>query len=66
MKAKKVKEAVQKTEKPSTKESYTVITPFRDTNDFDKRYGKGDDVSHFDQERLDKLVGMGLVKSSLK
>jgi hypothetical protein len=41
---------------------YIVISDFRDINNFDKAYAAGDDVSHFEQSRLDKLVELGLVE----
>lgn len=41
---------------------YTVITSFRSITDFNKQYLPGDDVSHFDRERLDKLVLLRYVK----
>lgn len=42
---------------------YIVATPFRDINDFSKEYVAGEDVSHFDAERLERLVKNGHVTS---
>jgi hypothetical protein len=35
---------------------HMVINVFRDKHNFDKKYQPGDDVSHFDAERLANLV----------
>lgn len=40
----------------------TVTTEFRDLNDFNKIHQVGDDVSHFDSERLEKLINLGYVE----
>lgn len=42
---------------------YTVLSPFRDIANWDKAYEPGDDVSHFDNERLKNLVVNGLVQA---
>ncbi|MCF2498396.1 hypothetical protein [Dyadobacter chenhuakuii] len=41
---------------------YSVLKPFRDVNDWDLEHKPGDDVSHFDEERLASLVEKGLVQ----
>ncbi|CAG5072875.1 hypothetical protein DYBT9623_04415 [Dyadobacter sp. CECT 9623] len=41
---------------------YSVIKPFRDINNWDLEHKAGDDVSHFDQDRLDSLVERGLIQ----
>lgn len=65
-KAKKIQpEKVVKTEVKKDKATHTVKVPFRDANNFDIKYEEGDDVSHFDEQRLQKLVDAGHVKSSL-
>lgn len=38
------------------KGGFVVIQEFRDKDNFDKVFEKGDDVSHFDADRLKKLV----------
>lgn len=45
--------------------THVVEKPFRDKGNFSIRYEKGDDVSHFDKDRLKKLSDAGIVKSSL-
>lgn len=40
---------------------HTVKTEFRDKDNFDTIYKVGDDVSHFDEDRLADLVSRGLV-----
>lgn len=40
---------------------FVVIKPFRDINDFKKEYKEGHDVSHFDSDRLNKLIRNGHV-----
>lgn len=46
---------------------YIVVNPFRDKDNFLKRYDVGDDVSHFDKKRLATLESLGLIeKRSLK
>ncbi|RZM22430.1 MAG: hypothetical protein EOO88_29480 [Pedobacter sp.] len=42
-------------------EGYVVASPFRDKDNFDLAYEVGQDVSHFDQARIDELVEKGLV-----
>lgn len=44
--------------------SFVVVKPFRDINDFKKEYKEGHDVSHFDSDRLNKLVENGHVKAN--
>jgi hypothetical protein len=60
------KETSKKASEP--KDRYIVTQQFRDIVDFDVQHNVGDDVSNFDQRRLDELVEGGLVKkeSSLK
>jgi|GEM_PF-634516 len=41
---------------------YTVVSPFADRDNFGKKWVEGDDVSHFEQARLDLCVERGLVK----
>jgi len=46
---------------------YTVAIPFQDHRDYmttptPQQYEVGDDVSHFDQERLDRAVELGTVQ----
>lgn len=36
-----------------------VISPFRDKNNFDIRFEPGDDVSHFEKDRIDHLLEHG-------
>lgn len=40
----------------------TVTVEFRDVNDFTKIHQVGDDVSHFDADRLEKLINLGYVE----
>jgi len=40
---------------------FVVVSPFRDINDFNKVYGVGEDVSHFDKDRLLSLIEKKLV-----
>lgn len=42
---------------------HTVLSSFRDRDNWDKEYNPGDDVSHFDKERLETLVKNGLVQA---
>jgi len=35
---------------------------FRDKDNFDKVYEEGDDVSNFDQQRLDRLLSIGYIQ----
>lgn len=46
--------------------SYRVVQKFRDKDDYSKSYEIGDDVSHFDDERIEDLVSRGLIKSGAK
>ena len=41
--------------------AYFVATPFRDKDNFKKEWKEGQDVSHFDSERLKKLIQNGHV-----
>jgi hypothetical protein len=41
---------------------YIVDKEFRDRNDFTKVYSEGDDVSHFEESRLEHLIKHGIVK----
>lgn len=41
---------------------YVVVSPFRDKDNFDKLYKPGEDVSHFDKDRLESLVKSSLVQ----
>ena len=41
---------------------HIVTSPFRDKSDFTKAYNVGDEVSHFDAERLAHLVTNKLVE----
>lgn len=41
---------------------YIVTSPFNDASSADKNYRIGDDISHFDQKRLDLIVERGLAK----
>lgn len=43
--------------------SYIVVSPFRDKDNFDKKYEVKEDVSHFDKDRLNELVKGGHVKN---
>jgi len=47
-----------KNEKPK---AHIVSSSFRDAGNFNKEWKVGSDVSHFDQERLKKLVDLNLV-----
>lgn len=42
--------------------THVVKTEFRDINNFDQVWEVGDDVSHFDKERLDKAIENGHVE----
>ncbi|MGJ1196284.1 hypothetical protein ACR777_10485 [Sphingobacterium spiritivorum] len=54
--------AEAKAEKDKKSKKYTVISPFADKDNFGKKWVEGDDVSHFEQDRLDLCVERGLVK----
>lgn len=41
---------------------YTVLKPFADKDNFSKMWKEGDDVSHFDEDRLASCVKRGLIK----
>jgi len=47
---------------PKTAEPGTVLVAFRDKDNYDIEYSPGDDVSHFDEERLKHLQDTGIVK----
>ena len=40
---------------------YLVVSPFRDIEDFSLQYNVGDDVSHFDNARIEKLLSQDLI-----
>jgi hypothetical protein len=44
------------------KKKHIVVSPFRDIHNFDNQNNPGDDVSHFDKDRLERLVKSGLVE----
>ena len=48
--------------KPEKASKPVVISEFRDKSDFSKVYSIGDDVSHFDEKRLQSAIKSGLVK----
>jgi hypothetical protein len=41
---------------------FTVVKEFRDINDFSFVNEVGDDVTHFDSDRLNTLIALGLVE----
>ena len=41
---------------------YAVVSHFRDLSNFSIAWNEGDDVSHFDEDRLKKLVELKLVE----
>lgn len=45
--------------------THTVKVPFADRHNFNKKYEVGEDVSHFDKERLSFLVSEGLAEKVL-
>jgi hypothetical protein len=49
--------------KEKSKSGYVVVSGFNDINDFGKVWREGDDVSHFDDARLDSLVERKLVQA---
>ncbi|MVM35267.1 hypothetical protein GO755_34920 [Spirosoma sp. HMF4905] len=51
-----------KQQEEAKKPTHVVIKEFHDIDNFDKVHEVGDDVSHFDKERLDKLVENGHVE----
>lgn len=59
--------AENKEEAPEQKAdvTHTVKVPFADIHNFDKKYEVGDDVSHFEKERLAHLVSEGLAEKVL-
>ncbi len=44
-------------------DGYTVVSEFRDKDKWEKLYQVGDDVSHFDEDRLANLVERKLVEA---
>jgi hypothetical protein len=48
--------------KKAKRKSYVVAKEFRDHNDFSQTWKEGDDVSHFDQDRLQHLIDTGIVE----
>lgn len=59
--AKKKQETEKVTEKPI--DGYYVVSPFKDKKQYGSNsYNIGDDVSHFDTERLKKAIDKGLVE----
>lgn len=44
--------------------AYTVVTEFRDIDNFHSVNHVGSDVSHFDKARLDRLVELGYVEKT--
>ncbi|MEN0095900.1 MAG: hypothetical protein AAGB30_10995 [Pedobacter sp.] len=42
--------------------SYSVVSEFRDIDDFDKVHKPGDDVSHFDKDRIAVLLDRGHIE----
>ena len=60
--ASKAKKAEEKTSKASRK--YVVVSPFADKDNFGKKWEEGDDVSHFDEDRLKSCIERGLVKKA--
>ena len=46
----------------SSNQSFKVVTRFRDIHNANVVYEAGTDVSHFEEERLEKLVELGLVE----
>lgn len=51
----------EKEEKKDVKAA-KVKKPFRDKDNFDKLYSEGEDVRHFDNERLENLKKLGHVE----
>ena len=47
---------------PENRAKHIVSSEFRDQSDFNKKWEVGADVSHFDKERLKKLLELNLVK----
>lgn len=43
---------------------YVVVSSFRDKSNFDKEYAIGEDVSHFDAERIAHCEQLGLIKKA--
>lgn len=59
--AKKKVEVEKSTEQPI--DGYYVISPFKDKKQFgNQSYSIGDEVSHFENERLKKAIELGLVE----
>ena len=57
-----LKQLKQPKEKASKVEKHIVSSEFRDQSDFNKKWEVGADVSHFNKERLKKLLELNLVK----
>jgi putative ubiquitin-RnfH superfamily antitoxin RatB of RatAB toxin-antitoxin module len=49
--------------KENQKSGYVVVSGFNDISDFGKRWHEGDDVSHFDDDRLESLITRKLVQA---
>lgn len=52
--------------RPKKQQPYIVVAPFQDAREYategtPNQYKEGDDVSHFDEQRLANLVSLGLV-----
>lgn len=59
--AKKKEELIEITEQPI--DGYYVIQPFKDKREYgDNSYEIGDEVSHFNTERLKNAIELGLVE----
>jgi len=50
--------------KENQKSGYLVVSGFNDISDFGKRWHEGDDVSHFDDDRLESLIKRKLVQAT--
>lgn len=55
-------DTVDKSDTKGKKKKHIVVSAFRDISDFNTQYGAGDDVSHFDEKRLEALVANKLVE----
>lgn len=44
--------------------SHVVAIEFRDINDYSKVYKVGEDISHFDADRLIDLIEKGIAKTN--
>lgn len=56
------KEVAEGEKDTNSGQSHIVVQQFRDESNFDKIHSEGSDVSHFDADRLEKLIGLGLVE----